>query len=189
MSQERKVFKVLLLIGESTSGKSTIEKCLVEIYGYEKITSYTTRPPRDGEVNGIDYNFVSEYEFIELKSYGFFAESAVYNGWNYGTAKEDCTGNKVLVCTPHGLRQLKKVDGLDISSFYINVPRADRLAKAALTRKDVDEVIRRNLSDLGQYDGLSDEVDHVILNPSYDKSACDIAGYIHNIAILKECVC
>ena len=48
---------MIVLIGESASGKSSIERCLVEDYGYNKIVSYTTRPPRAGEVDGIDYHF------------------------------------------------------------------------------------------------------------------------------------
>ena len=39
---------MIILVGESASGKSSIEKCLVEDYGYNKIISYTTRPPREG---------------------------------------------------------------------------------------------------------------------------------------------
>ena len=172
------MINIIILIGESASGKSSIERALIEHHNFEKIVSYTTRPPRQDEIDGTDYYFIDDKKFAELLSYNFFAESALYNGWNYGTAKQDCLDDRVLVCTPHGMRQLKKNKDLHIVSFYIKVPRADRLVQAALTRKDIDEVIRRNISDVGQYDGLEDEVDCVISNPGYFKSIRTIAGEI-----------
>ena len=63
---------MLILIGESGSGKSTIEKMLKENYDYRKIATYTTRSPRNGEINGVDYNFISPEEFLALKDSGFF---------------------------------------------------------------------------------------------------------------------
>ena len=46
---------MIILVGESASGKSSIEKYLVDNYGYNKIISYTTREPREGDVDGVDY--------------------------------------------------------------------------------------------------------------------------------------
>jgi guanylate kinase len=102
-----------------------------------------------------------------LKDEGFFAETACYNGWFYGTAKKDCTNNRVAVLTPHGMRQLKKIEGIDIISFYICVPRRDRLIKILERGDNIEEAYRRNLSDVGQYDGIKDEVDCIIKNPNY----------------------
>ena len=161
---------MIVLVGESASGKSSIERNLVENYGYKKIVSYTTRPARDGEVDGVDYNFIDKSQFRRLKIQNFFAEDASYNGWYYATAKKDCTNDKVAVLTPHGLRQLKKIDGLKIISFYINVPRRDRLIKILQRGDNIEEAYRRSLSDVGQFDGVKDEVDFVIDNFGYEKS-------------------
>ena len=158
---------MIILIGESASGKSSIERNLVDNFGFKKIVSYTTRQPRNGEVNGIDYHFIDNEKFLELKAQGFFAETAEYNGWYYGTAKEDCTNDKVAVLTPHGLRQISKIEGIDIVSFYINVPRRDRLIKILQRGDNIEEAYRRSLSDVGQFDGIADEVDFVVDNPSY----------------------
>ena len=54
---------MLVIVGESASGKSTTEKCLCALYGYKKIVSYTTRLPRDGEEDGVDYHFISMEDF------------------------------------------------------------------------------------------------------------------------------
>lgn len=161
---------MLILVGESASGKSSIEKHLVDNYGYNKIVSYTTRQPRQGEVDGIDYHYISEKEFDNLKAINFFAEVGEYNGWLYGSAKDDCTGNKVAVLTPHGLRQLRKNKDLEICAIYIDVPRRDRLIKILQRGDNIEEAYRRSLSDVGQFDGIADEVEYVVGNKGYEKS-------------------
>jgi guanylate kinase len=170
---------MIVLVGESASGKSSIEKYLVENYDYNKIVSYTTRSPRKGEVDGVDYHFISVDKFKSLKKQGFFAESAIYNNWYYGIAKEDCTDDKVVVLTPHGLRQVSKLPNVDVISFYINVPRRDRLIKILQRGDDIDEACRRSLSDRGQFDGVEDEVNFVINNDGYEKSIAKIAQEVH----------
>jgi len=166
---------MIVLVGESASGKSSIEKSLVKNYGFENIVSYTTRPPRENEINHVDYHFISTDEFLELKEQGFFAESATYRDWFYGTAKEDYTNDKVATLTPHGLRQISKIEGIKVTSFYINVPRRDRLIKILQRGDNIDEACRRNLSDVGQFDGIEDEVDYVINNAGYEKSVNEMA--------------
>ena len=161
---------MIVLVGESASGKSSIEKNLVENYGFNKVVSYTTRKPRDGEVDGVDYHFIDKSQFKRLKIQGFFAETAMYNDWHYGTAKRDCTDDKVAVLTPHGLRQISKIQGINVVSFYINVPRRDRLIKILQRGDNIEEAYRRSLSDVGQFDGIADEVNYVIDNVGYKKN-------------------
>jgi guanylate kinase len=170
---------LIVLVGESASGKTSVQKYLKEHYEYKDIVSYTTRQPRDGEVDGIDYHFITVEQFKSLKEQGFFAETAVYNDWNYGVAKEDCTDDKVAVLTPHGLRQVSKLKDIDVVSFYINVPRRDRLIKILQRGDNIEEAYRRSLSDVGQFDGVEDEVNFVINNDGYKRSIADIAKEIH----------
>ena len=85
---------IVLLIGKSASGKDAILKRLVSDGAMQKIVSYTTRPKRDGEMNGIDYNFVSEPMFMEIMRQDKFFQTRNYdtvdesgNGtvWHYGS--------------------------------------------------------------------------------------------------------
>lgn len=179
---------MLVLVGESASGKSSIEKYLVDNYGYNKIVSYTTRQPREGEVDGVDYHFISVEQFKSLKEQNFFAETAIYNNWYYGVAKEDCTDDKVAVLTPHGLRQISKIKDINITSFYINVPRRDRLIKILQRGDSIEESYRRNLSDVGMFDGIEDEVNFVINNNGYEKSieemSEEVLSYINTKQIM-----
>lgn len=173
---------IVVLVGESASGKSTIEKNLADKYGYKKTVSYTTRPPRKNETEGLDYYFISEDEYADKFNSGFFVETGGYNGWLYGTTKEQYEGNIVCVLTPHGLRQIKKnFDEKDIVSFYIKVPRRDRLIKLLDRGDNIDEAIRRNQSDVGQFDGIEDEVDFIIENDKYHLSPEHIAKKIYEL--------
>lgn len=172
---------MIVLVGESASGKSSIERYLVDNYGYKKVVSYTTRPPREGEADGVDYHFIDNSQFRRLKIQGFFAETATYRDWYYGTAKKDCTDDKIAVLTPHGLRQISKIDGINAISFYINVPRRDRLIKLLQRGDNIEEAYRRSLSDVGQFDGIEDEVDYVIYNYGYKKSIEEMSREIKRI--------
>jgi len=150
-------------VGESASGKSTIEKQLVN-YGYSKIVSYTTRPMREGEVDGIDYHYISEEDFLYHLKINFFAEYTVYNGWYYGIAHEDCLDNSIVVVEPHGFRQLLKIPNLHIKSFYIQVPERVRLKRMVDRGDNLMEVFRRIFSDQGLFQFIDKEVDYVVQN-------------------------
>ena len=176
---------MIVLVGESASGKSSIERELVAL-GFNKIVTYTTRPMRKEDINGKTYHFISEEQFNDMVEKNLFAEHASYNGWQYGTAKEDCTDDKVVVLTPHGLRQLKKNIDLKIISFYIKVPRRDRLIKILERGDDIEEAYRRNLLDVGQFDGIEDEVDYVIRNEGYKRSIVDMVYRVVMLIMLDK---
>lgn len=174
---------MIILVGESGSGKTSIAKCLINKFGYDQIVSYTTRPPREGEVDGVDYNFITKEKFLDLKKRDFFAETAEYNGWYYGTPiypyLQEHNRYYVAILTPHGLRQIKKnCPDSNIVSFYINVPRRDRLIKILQRGDNIEESYRRNLSDVGQFDGIEDEVDWVVKNPCYARSIKEMSDEV-----------
>lgn len=169
---------MIILLGDSASGKSAIERNLVENYGFTHTISYTTRKPRENEQNGVHYHFIAESEFLKLKQDGFFAETTQYNGNYYGTAKYDCTDDKIAVLNPQGLRTLQKCPDIKITSFYIRVPRRDRLIKALQRNDDIDIAYQRNLSDIGEFTGVADEVNFVI----------DNNGYMHSIEEMTQII-
>lgn len=160
----------VVLIGASASGKSTLQTMLINREPcFKKIVTYTTRPPRDGEVNGVDYHYVSVEKFAELVDSGFFAEHNSYRGWIYGTPKCDLQKdyeNHVIVLTPAGYREFKK-NNIEALSVYIDVDRRSRLISNLKRGDDIEEAYRRSLSDVGQYDGVKNEVDYVIDNSQY----------------------
>ncbi len=165
---------IIVLLGASGSGKSTIENELATHHGFEKIISYTTRQPRNGEVNGKDYYFTNNETFNEMLKNGLFAEYDEYSqGRLYGTLISDyAEGNKVVVLTPNGLRQLlMKVSNEDIYPILVEASLGTRI-KRYIDRCGVDkfsfddknEIAARVDRDFGMFLGLEKEVDIVIHN-------------------------
>lgn len=156
---------MIVLIGESASGKSTIEKELIRDFGYVKVVTFTTRPIRDGEQNGKDYWFVSDDEFNSLDSKQYFFETAEYNGWKYGSPIIKDTKDKVIIVTPKGFRALQRFyNKNNFVSVYVKVPRRERLIRLLRRGDDIEEAYRRSLSDVGMFDGIEKEVDVVVHN-------------------------
>lgn len=182
---------MLIILGESGSGKTTLQKYICEHTDMERVISCTTRPIRNGEENGVDYYFMIEEEYDKLSERGFFVEKAEYNSWNYALSIDQIKDNKVAVLTPHGLRMVKKYikeNNLDIkiTSIYLKVDKVSRLIK--LLKRDGEEriweSIRRTMSDVGQFDGIEDEVDIVIDNSEYRLSVETLFEKLNSV--LKE---
>ena len=79
------------------------------------------------------------------------------------------------------LNLLEDKKDLDIHTFYITVPRRDRLIKILQRGDEVDEAIRRNQSDVGQFDGIEDEVDYVLENEKYKYTKEQMAKMVVNL--------
>lgn len=171
---------MIVLLGGSASGKSSIAKYITDHSDYEKIVTCTTRPIREGEVDGVDYHFLSEDEFKQKKNNNEFLETAVYNGWFYGSLTKDYTDNKTTILTPSGLRNLKRKGAFKahFHSYYISVNRRNRIIMGLKRGDDIEEVYRRSLSDIGMFDGIESEVDIVINNENYEKSISEIGDRI-----------
>ena len=132
---------IIALVGESGAGKSAIEKELATNYGFEKIISYTTREPRKDEENGKDYYFSNNETFKTMLEDNLFAEWEEYSQNRlYGTLKMDYVdGDKVVVLTPNGVRQLKrncKTDNIII--IYVTASLGTRM-KRYIDRCGVDD--------------------------------------------------
>ena len=165
---------IIVLLGASGSGKSTLEHELATHHGFEKIISYTTRQPRNNEENGKDYWFIDNDTFREIMNRDLFAEHDEYSQNRlYGTLKSDYVdGNKVVVLTPNGLRQLKKnfpnEDILTVlveASLGTRVKRyIDRCGVDKFNFDDKNEIASRVERDYSMFLGLEKEVDLVIHN-------------------------
>lgn len=169
---------MLVILGESASGKSSIEKELIN-KGFVKVISYTTRPIRQGEVDGVDYHYITVEEFEELDAIHFFAEKTVYNNYHYATAIEDCTDDKVIVVNPHGLRQLKQIESLHIKSFYIKVSQHERLIRIAKRGDDIMNIFKRIISDEGVFQNIEEEVDYIIENYDFEETMKEVLHCVY----------
>ena len=109
---------MLILIGASASGKTEIAKILIHDFGFQKMVTTTTRRKRKGEVNHVDYHFVTEGKFIKMKEQNKFLETVQYNNNYYGTPKEGATIDKVLIVEPEGANEIYK-QGIEDAVFIL----------------------------------------------------------------------
>lgn len=137
---------MIVLIGHSGSGKDTAIQAFQEM-GFKTIVSYTTRPPRDHEVEGMAYHFISEEEFLKKVDSGFFAENVEYRGWHYGIAKEDCLNDRVVIVEPKGLSQLRDIFGDNIKVIFLQLSEGMRRERLHARGDDPEEIERRIRTD------------------------------------------
>lgn len=185
---------IIVLIGASGSGKSSIEKVLADKYGYGKVVSYTTRPSREGEVNGVDYNFVDNTTFIDMMRKNLFAEHDEYSQNRlYGTLRSDyADGNKVVVLTPNGFRKIKqncKTDNIYTvlvdASLGTRVKRyIDRCGVNKFNFDDKNEIASRVERDFGMFLGIEKEVD-LVINNDEGEDISNLADKIHQLCQKK----
>ena len=176
---------IIVILGASGSGKSTLENEISTRFGYKKIVSHTTRFPRVGEINGKDYHFINNSKFEDMIQQGLFAEYDEYSQNRiYGTLKTDYQdGDKVVVLTPNGLRQLKKncpnekiFTVLVEANLGTRVKRyIDRCGVDKFDFDDAGEIFERINRDFGMFLGLEKEVD-VIVDNSEGTDISIIAG-------------
>lgn len=169
---------MLVLLGESGVGKTTIEDILINKYGFTRAISHTTRTKRGQDVDGVNYFFVSFDEMERLHKSGDLVERVEYIGNIYGYVREQCLPDRVAVVIPDGLRQLVEKPNLDVFSIYLKSSedvRRDRM----LGRGDSIEAVDSRLeNDRVVFEGVADVVNLIIDNT--DKSIDEIVELVLN---------
>lgn len=139
--------KLIAITGPSGSGKSTIAKILKDKYDIPEMVSYTTRPARKGEIDGISYHFVTKEQFTQIP----MAEKAEYNGNWYGTALhtiEECIKRDnytCIVCEIEGVRQLKTILGNENLIQVFVESNKNTLLRRLINRGDNQKDIKKRL--------------------------------------------
>ena len=143
--------QVFVITGPSGVGKGTLIRLLRErIPSLELSVSATTRAPRPGEEDGVDYHFLSDEEFAEKVAGGEFVEWAQYSGRRYGTLRAelqrhlDAGHPVVLEIEVQGARQVRKAMP-EAVQIFIEPPQGEALRDRLVGRgtDDSDEVARR----------------------------------------------
>ncbi|MDD3221152.1 MAG: guanylate kinase [Lachnospiraceae bacterium] len=156
--------KLFCIMGKSASGKDTIFKRLVqeERLGLKTVVSYTTRPMREGEKDGVEYHFVSREALEDFRSRGKVIECRDYHTvhglWSYFMVDDgqiDFSQNQdlIIIGTLESYRQIRNFfGGENIVPIYINVEDGLRLSRALERERQQEtpryaELCRRFLTD------------------------------------------
>lgn len=157
--------KIYVVLGKSASGKDTIYRLLRKRHPeIEPVVLYTTRPIRDGEIDGSTYHFISNSQMISMNRNGEFIESRTYNvkdnqKWIYAT-RNDFDPNKdyITINTIIGFAKLTQtLKNMTIVPIYIYCSDLDRITRAIMREKEeknpnISEICRRFLSDEKDFD-------------------------------------
>ena len=135
---------MLILIGQSASGKTEVAKILAKKYNITKIITYTTRKPRINEVDKVDYNFITLDEFATLTEKDFFVETTYYNSNYYGTAKKDIADDKCVILDPNGLKSFLALHDDRIISIYLDSDEKIRYQRM-IDRKDDPKIAKQRI--------------------------------------------
>ena len=134
--------KRIILVGKAASGKDNLRKRF-ESRGFKYAVSYTTRPPREGEVDGKDYIFISDDEAKVLIESGFFYEYVIFNGWVYGTSVTQFHTDDLFIMTPAGISHIKPEDRVSSFIIYIDIYLFIRKKRLADRMMPGDTLTRR----------------------------------------------
>lgn len=149
---------IICLLGYTCSGKSTIAKEIASKTDIELAVSYTTRPMRKGEVDGIDYNYVNDEffindadDFIETRTYTVSDGSIWHYGYHKDSFKLDNT-DYICIITPSGFYELQERYGKDnVVPILLETP-LNEISNRLIKRGDsLEEARRRILDDVLQF--------------------------------------
>jgi guanylate kinase len=172
---------MFVLSSPSGAGKTTLTKKLAEHNTNFSISiSYTTRKPRPNEINGKDYHFVSRQEFEDLiKKNNFFEYANIFDN-RYGTLKKPVIellsqGKDVLFDIDwQGTKQLKKIKGLTLVTFFVLPPNLKVLKERLLNRHGGQEkLVKERMNKFNEEVSHWNEYNYVVVND--DLNTC------HNI--------
>lgn len=158
---------IIVLVGKTASGKTTVANELCKNYGYKRIITYTTRPMRENEVQDVDYHFISDEQFNRMVENNEFTEYKRYNTahgvWSYGSVitseqvlSDDCY---VIILTPQGLRDLSKKMSQYIA-FYLNISFESQLERLKKRGDEEQQIIKRLQNDAKDFENVLDIVDY-----------------------------
>jgi guanylate kinase len=176
---------LFVITAPSGAGKTSLIDAVMQDDPSLKISvSYTTRKPRPGEKDGVDYHFVDERTFRAMRERGEFLESAQVHGNHYGTAKQvilDAVARGddiILEIDWQGAQQVRRLYP-DAVGIFILPPSIEELERRMRARaQDADAVIRRRLANAREELTHAGEFKYAIINKDFATARRELAGVI-----------
>jgi guanylate kinase len=177
--------RLIVITGPSGVGKGTLIRELRQrMPGLVLAISATTRDPRPGERNGVDYHFLDPEEFDRRVAAGEFVEHANYSGRRYGTLRTElergiATGAAVILeIEVQGARQVREAMPEAVAVFI--APPDEEALRTRLTRRGTDSPaqIARRLQTARDELAAKPEFEHVIVNHDLDTAADELTALV-----------
>jgi guanylate kinase len=188
-----KIGQLFVISAPSGAGKSSlIQKIINNFENIELSISATTRSPREGEVDGKHYFFVTENEFNSMKKDDAFIEYALVHNYQYGTLRkyidEKLSKGINIICDidVQGFQLIQR-DGIDHTSIFIIPPSIEELEKRLLKRGlDSENVIGTRLKNAKEELKYAEEFNFRVLNDNFDQAYKEIVNIIVNGKLIKN---
>lgn len=177
--------QLYIVSAPSGAGKTSLIKALLaEVPGLGVSVSHTTRAMRPGEVDGVNYHFVSPEVFERMAERGDFLEHALVFGNRYGTSRTGVAAqlaagqDVVLEIDWQGARRIRELFP-DAVSIFILPPSIDALRERLEQRaQDEAAVIQRRMAAAAQEISHQGEYDYRILNGEFDTALAELKGIV-----------
>ncbi len=171
---------LLVISGPSGVGKTTITRAVERsVPGSVFSVSMTTRPQTSADVDGVDYHFAKEEEFLRREKAGEFIETAVYAGNRYGTLRAPVDANlergrlMILEIDVVGAKNVKRLYPQAFSLFILPPTEETLLERLRSRKREAEEVIQRRFAAAKQEIAEAKRCgvyDHFIVNDNLDRA-------------------
>jgi guanylate kinase len=182
-----------IISAPSGAGKTSLVRALLErLAGVVVSVSHTTRAPRQGEREGIDYHFIDKTEFERLQQAGEFLENAQVFDNYYGTSRAavlerlEAGEDVILEIDWQGARQASAAVPGAVRVFVLPPSREALLERLIARGQDSREVIRRRMSDAVKEMSHYDEYHYLIFNDDFDVALADLEALFRARRLRRE---
>lgn len=184
---------LFVISAASGAGKTSLVKSVLQhVSDIEVSVSHTTRVPRDGEVDGVDYHFVDKETFQAMVNGSEFIESATVFGNMYGTSRQHIEEqllkgkDVILEIDWQGARQIRQLMN-DCRTIYVVPPSVATLRERLTSRgQDNESVINQRMQEAISEMSHYVEFDYLIINDDFDEARDNLAAIIKGNRMLHE---
>ena len=177
--------KLFVITAPSGAGKTSLIEAVMRDDPTLKLSiSYTTRAPRPGEKNAVDYHFVDDKTFLAMRERGEFLESAEVHGYRYGTSKKVITEalargeDLILEIDWQGAQQVRRIYPGCVGIFILP-PSVEELERRMRSRgQDSELVIRRRLDNARGEMEHAGEFNYAIINKDFQTALRELKQII-----------
>ncbi len=170
--------KLFVVSAPSGAGKTTLlKRVMAKIPGLSFSVSHTTRSPRPGEKNGIDYHFITQAEFLEMIDHGLFLEHAVVHGNLYGTSQAAIDRQRmagvdvILDIDVQGASIVRRSRQLEATHIFISPPSLRELEKRLRGRgTESEEMIALRLANARSELQAVNEYEYLVINDQLEET-------------------